>query len=442
MSHLDSVFRESKSCSQLTKEKCAVTKHILEMKYKGGVLVKKTLERQKENSKESSYAAMIKQRKFSTEFKKIATIGRGAFGEVRLVQEKGTGRVFAMKILKKSEMVKKNQVSHVRAERDILSLSQNNEWMVQLYCSFQDDEYLFLVMDYLPGGDMMTWLINKETFTEEETRFYIAELVLAVNSIHQLEYVHRDLKPDNILLDQYGHIKLSDFGLSKTFTEESEESKQILDDSMKSDMKKDSLKTKEKVVDWKKKRRKLLISTVGSNGYIAPEVLLKKGYGIECDWWSVGVIMFEMLCGYPPFYADDPQETCRKIVRWREFLDFPEDIKLSDNAIDLIKKLLCDAKDRFKDLSDIKNHPFFNGIDWKDIHKEQAPFIPNLKDEFDHSYFDKLGDDKNFEVNVSTEGKKHRNLFSNENHVFYGYTFNKPKEKKETKSLESIFETK
>jgi len=288
----------------------------------------------------------------------------------------------------------------------------------------------------------MTWLINKETFTEEETRFYIAELVLAVNSIHQLEYVHRDLKPDNILLDHNGHIKLSDFGLSKVFTDESEESKQILEESMKSDMKKDSLKTKEKASNWKKKGRKMLFSQVGSNGYIAPEVLLKKGYGIECDWWSVGIIMFEMIFGYPPFFADDPSQTCTKIVRWKDFLDFPDDIKLSENAVDLIKRLLCDSKDRIKDIAEIQNHPFFNGINWKSIHTEQAPFIPNLKDEVDHSYFDKFQEDKSFEISVSTDGKKHRNLFAHENHVFYGYTFNKPKEKKDSKTLDSIFDTK
>jgi serine/threonine kinase 38 len=439
MSNLDNVFN-NRAPSQLTREKVEVTKKILEKKYKGAALVKKAQDRIKEQPKETSYQTMIKQRRFNQEFTRVATIGRGAFGEVRLVREKQTQRIFAMKMLKKSEMLKKNQISHVRAERDILSLSQDNEWMVQLFCSFQDDTFLYLVMDYLPGGDMMTWLINKETFSEDEARFYIAELVLAVNSIHQLEYCHRDLKPDNILLGADGHIKLSDFGLSKTFTsDDSDETTQILNDSLKF-KKEDSIKAKDRASNWKKKGRKVLWSTVGSNGYIAPEVLLKKGYGIECDWWSVGVIMFEMLYGFPPFYAEDPTQTCHKIIRWKEFLEFPEDIKVSSEAIDLIKRLLTDPKERIKDVQEIKAHPFFKGIDWINIRHDQAPFLPNLRSDIDHSYFDQLEDSKEFDNSVTTDNKKHRNLFANENHVFYGYTFNAPKEKVVKQSLDSVFD--
>eukprot|EP01080_Neovahlkampfia_damariscottae_P007023 gene7023-11188_t len=435
------------SYSQLTVEKCAVTKQILESKYGNGVLANMAKERLSQQTvNETAYQTMIKQRRFVKEYTKIATIGRGAFGEVRLVQDK-KGKVSAMKILKKSEMLKKNQISHVRAERDILSMSQDNPWMVQLDCSFQDDDFLYLVMEYLPGGDMMTWLINKETFSEEETKFYIAELVLAVDSIHKLEYVHRDLKPDNILLGSDGHIKLSDFGLSKPFSneEEDEDTKILLKEASQNDsIKRDSsIRRKEKVAKWKKDGRVLLYSTVGSNGYIAPEVLLKKGYGIECDWWSVGVIMFEMICGYPPFYADDPVQTCHKIVRWKEFLEFPDEIDISKNAMDLIQKLLCDASDRIKNINDLKKHPFFEGIDWDDIQSTQSPFIPNLKDEFDHSYFDEFSEDQAFDTQITTHGKKHRNLFSNENHVFCGYTFNRnpnqPKKTKQNKQLQQIF---
>jgi serine/threonine kinase 38 len=308
--------------------------------------------------------------------------------------------------------------------------------MVDLICSFQDDDFLYLVMEYLPGGDMMRWLIDRDIFTEEEAKFYIAELILSVDSIHQLEYVHRDLKPDNILLSGDGHIKLSDFGLSKTFiVEESEtDSKALLMEATdnQSIKKNNQSNRRDKVSNWKKKARLTMYSTVGSSGYIAPEVLLKKGYGVECDWWSVGIIMFEMLFGYPPLNGEDAEQTCHKIIRWKEFLEFPEDIKVSEAAIDLMRKLLCDPQDRIKDINEMKQHPFFKGIEWEQIRQQQAPFLPDLKSDEDHSYFDAFPDDKSFESTVTSDGKKHRNLVANENHVFYGYTFNR-KEKKETK---------
>jgi len=152
------------------------------------------------------------------DFDTLSIIGRGAFGEVRVVRKKDNKKVYAMKIMKKNEMLKKNQVQHIRAERDVLALA-DNPWVVKLHFSFQDDKNLYLVMEYLPGGDLMTILMKYDILSEEQTRFYIAETALAIWSVHQLNYVHRDLKPDNILLDQEGHVKLSDFGLCKAFDE-------------------------------------------------------------------------------------------------------------------------------------------------------------------------------------------------------------------------------
>jgi serine/threonine kinase 38 len=150
------------------------------------------------------------------DFETLTIIGRGAFGEVRVCRKKDDKQVFAMKIMKKTEMLKKNQVQHIRAERDVLALA-DNPWVVKLQYSFQDDKNLYLVMEYLPGGDLMTILMKYDILTEEQTRFYIAETANAINSVHALNYVHRDLKPDNILLDRQGHVKLSDFGLCKAF---------------------------------------------------------------------------------------------------------------------------------------------------------------------------------------------------------------------------------
>ena len=148
------------------------------------------------------------------DFEPLSIIGRGAFGEVRICRVKHTGEVVAMKKMKKSEMVYKNQVAHVKAEREVL-VKAKNPWTVELKYSFQDELYLYLVMDFLPGGDLMTLLMRKDVLSEDESRFYIAETILAIETVHKVNYIHRDLKPDNILLDKHGHVKLTDFGLCK-----------------------------------------------------------------------------------------------------------------------------------------------------------------------------------------------------------------------------------
>jgi serine/threonine protein kinase len=144
----------------------------------------------------------------------LTIIGRGAFGEVRLCREKKSGNIYAMKKLKKSEMLRRGQVEHVRAERNLLA-EVASHCIVKLYYSFQDTEYLYLIMEYLPGGDIMTLLIREDTLSENMARFYMAQSVLAIESIHKHNYIHRDIKPDNLLLDKNGHMKLSDFGLCK-----------------------------------------------------------------------------------------------------------------------------------------------------------------------------------------------------------------------------------
>lgn len=162
--------------------------------------------------KETEFLRLKRSRIGKEDFDSLKVVGRGAFGEVRLVQKHDTGHVYAMKILRKEDMLEKEQVAHARAERDILAEAEN-PWVVKMYYSFQDGHYLYLVMEFLPGGDLMTMLMKKDTFTEDETQFYIAESVLAIDSIHQVGFIHRDIKPDNLLLDSKGHIKLADFGL-------------------------------------------------------------------------------------------------------------------------------------------------------------------------------------------------------------------------------------
>lgn len=162
--------------------------------------------------KETEFLRLKRSRLGVEDFEPLKVIGRGAFGEVRLVQKKDTGHVYAMKILRKADMLEKEQVAHVRAERDIL-VEADHQWVVKMYYSFQDPINLYLIMEFLPGGDMMTLLMKKDTLSEEFTQFYIAETALAIDSIHKLGFIHRDIKPDNLLLDAKGHLKLSDFGL-------------------------------------------------------------------------------------------------------------------------------------------------------------------------------------------------------------------------------------
>jgi len=164
--------------------------------------------------KESEFLREKRKKKTIREYDSIAIIGRGAFGEVRVCKEKKTDEVVAIKKMRKEDMYQKNQILHVRTEREILSNSKN-DWVVDLKASFQDDYYLYLVMEYLSGGDLMSLLMKKDIFTEDESRFYLAELILSVEALHKMNCIHRDLKPDNILIGEDGHIKLSDFGLSK-----------------------------------------------------------------------------------------------------------------------------------------------------------------------------------------------------------------------------------
>eukprot|EP00163_Fabomonas_tropica_P030497 TRINITY_DN6908_c0_g1_i9.p1 TRINITY_DN6908_c0_g1~~TRINITY_DN6908_c0_g1_i9.p1 ORF type:complete len:342 (+),score=64.54 TRINITY_DN6908_c0_g1_i9:139-1164(+) len=335
-----------------------------------------------------------------------------------------------MKKLKKSEMLRKDQVNHVRAERDVMAAA-DNPWVVKLHYSFQDPVYLYLIMEYLAGGDLMTVFMRLDTLEEPVGKFFCAELALAIHSVHALGFIHRDLKPDNILITHDGHIKLTDFGLctqfaeGETFTGMDKPKPNWMDSVTK-------MSTAEKFSTWKKKRQKI-VSTVGTPDYIAPEVFWKTGYGKECDWWSMGVIMFEMLIGYPPFYAEDSTETCHKIVRWRETLVIPDDVKLTPEARDLIEKLLCDRADRL-DFAGIKAHPWFAGIDWDRIHLSTSPLIPTVNSETDTQNFDEFEEVPEVQ---GTIGRKQK-LPPKDMH-FYGYTFKRFEKKENKRALPAGF---
>jgi len=376
------------------------------------------------DNKERELMRLRRRRLTVNSFQSLAIIGRGAFGEVHLVKMKGTSNVFAMKKLQKIKMIEKDQVAHVQAEKQALadneSYYSDNPWVTRLYYSFQDAAYLYLIMEFVPGGDMMTHLIKYDTFTEDQTRFYIAETILAIESIHRLNYIHRDIKPDNLLVDVHGHLKLSDFGLCTGLqTTRHNDLQQTLKDQSSELTTQDKhslrLTRSERFGTWKGKRRTKAYSTVGTPDYIAPEVFLKEGYTELCDWWSVGVIMFEMLIGYPPFCSDTPQETYRKIINWKHTLKFPDDCTISAEARDLIEKLCCDAKDRLGKggAEEIRRHNFFKGFDWNHIREMKPPIVPELSSNTDTRYFDKFNPEpENLEIQQASPGK-----------MWYGFTF-------------------
>ncbi|KAI6177258.1 hypothetical protein M3Y97_00887400 [Aphelenchoides bicaudatus] len=361
-------------------------------------------------AKETDYLRLRRTRFSVTDFRSLKVIGRGAFGEVRLVQKEDTGHIYAMKILKKTEMLEKEQTAHVRAERDILS-EADCEWVVIMYFSFQDEINLYLVMEFLPGGDVMTLLIKRDTLTEEETLFYISETAPCHSGYPQYEFhpsvnylfailtnhLHsRDIKPDNLLLDAKGHIKLSDFGLCTGLKRiHRTEMYKNWPSQLPSDFFAKPFESKRKAETWKKNRRAYAYSTVGTPDYIAPELFQPNGYTKTCDWWSLGVIMYEMLIGYPPFCSETPQETYRKVCNWKQTLIFPPEIPISIGAKATIKRFCCEAEKRLghdTGLAEIRSSPFFKRTDWEHIRELPAPIRPEVRGIADTSNFDDFGD--------------------------------------------------
>lgn len=286
-------------------------------------------------------------------FQILKTLGTGSFGRVMLVQFKENKNYYAMKILDKQKVVKLKQVDHTLNEKRILD-AVNFPFLVSLQYHFKDNHNLYIVQEFVQGGEMFCHLRRLRRFTESHAKFYAAQVVLSLEYLHSLDIVFRDLKPENLLIDHHGYIKVTDFGFAKRIQSRT----------------------------W---------TLCGTPEYLAPEVILSKGYGKSVDWWSLGVLIYEMVSGYPPFYADQPIQIYEKIVSGK--VKYPP--QLSDKVKDLLKNLLqVDLTKRYGNLkngaNDVKHHSWFSETDWLAIFekKEKAPLIPKISSKGDTRHFE------------------------------------------------------
>uniref|UniRef100_A0A7S1C5L5 Non-specific serine/threonine protein kinase n=1 Tax=Bicosoecida sp. CB-2014 TaxID=1486930 RepID=A0A7S1C5L5_9STRA len=308
-------------------------------------------------SRERSVARLRDGKLTVEDFEMLKVLGKGSFGKVFLVRLVPTGEIFAMKVLKKSEVRRRRQIEHTKTERRIMG-GVENPFIVTLRYAFQTSDRLYMVTDYCRGGELFFHLKKFRTFPENMVQFFAAELVAALSALHELDIVYRDLKPENVLLDETGHVRVTDFGLSK-----------------------DEVDTEHSATTF-----------CGTPEYLAPEMLLNRksraGYGKAVDWWSLGTLVYEMLTGWPPFYDKNLRKMCEKILKAE--LRWPDKVTVSPEARDLVSQLLVRDPARRIDGEGVHKHPFFAGIDWDALNRKEieAPFVPRVESETDIGNFD------------------------------------------------------
>ena len=320
------------------------------------------------------------------DFENLKLLGTGSFGRVLLVRFLSNNNLYAMKVLNKNQIKLKHQEEHTKTERDLM-VKINNPFVVNIKFAFQDNSKLYIVSDFMQGGDMFYHLHTDKKFDENRSRFYAIELILGLEFLHKNNMIYRDLKPENILMDSEGHLKISDFGLSKILENPDEKA----------------------------------YTLCGTPQYLAPEILKNKGYDKSVDWWSLGCFIYEMLTGFLPFYIPKGNRINPKV--FEEPLRFPPGVK--PDAMSLIYQLLTvNPKKRLgygeEDAQKIKEHKFFEGVDWdKYWNKEiEPPFIPSFDDEMDLKYFDKMFTDEPVDSNRPTVYSRPR-----EHSVYKGFTY-------------------
>uniref|UniRef100_A0A6B2L619 non-specific serine/threonine protein kinase n=1 Tax=Arcella intermedia TaxID=1963864 RepID=A0A6B2L619_9EUKA len=333
--------------------------------------------------KETQMLRMRRTRMTTRDFMLLAVLGRGGFGEVYLARKCDTAEILALKKMPKKHFLQHNDLSKLKRERDVM-MQNNSPWLINLKYSFQSETHIYLAMEFIPGGDMKNLLDHVGCFSEEHVRFYCAEMLLAVEALHKLGYIHRDLKPDNFLVDRTGHLKLIDFGLSKdglvqkysnTFTLK-------INNSMKINT--GSIGTNTKGNRTRNRNRKTY-SVVGSPEYMAIEILEEVGYNHTVDYWSLGIILYELFWGVTPFGGDSVDETFQKLTCWKEYVVPPEPLEdeeeeISAEAWDIIQRMVCEPEKRLGGggVEEIKKHPFFDGFDWDHVCEMEPPFVPEV----------------------------------------------------------------
>ncbi|XP_071970035.1 microtubule-associated serine/threonine-protein kinase 3 isoform X4 [Engystomops pustulosus] len=305
-----------------------------------------------------------------SDFETIKLISNGAYGAVYLVRHKETRQRFAMKKINKQNLILRNQIQQVFVERDILTFAEN-PFVVSMFCSFETRRHLCMVMEYVEGGDCATLLKNMGPLPVDMSRMYFAETVLALEYLHNYGIVHRDLKPDNLLITSLGHIKLTDFGLSKIGL------MNMTTNLYEGHIEKDTREFLDKQV-------------CGTPEYIAPEVILRQGYGKPVDWWAMGIILYEFLVGCVPFFGDTPEELFGQVIS--DDIVWPGgEESLPADSQDLITRLL--RQNPLERLGtggaqEVKQHVFFRSLDWNGLLRQKAEFVPQLEADDDTSYFD------------------------------------------------------
>jgi len=324
------------------------------------------------------------------DFELLKVLGRGSFGKVMQVKKKSNGKIYAMKILKKRAIVARNQVEHTKAERKILQALQH-PFLMTLRYAFQSKEKLYFVLDYFQGGELFFHLKNKRRFSEEVARLYVGEIALALGHLHSLAVIYRDLKPENILLDDVGHVCLTDFGLSK-------------------DIEKDDKAH----------------TFCGTPEYLAPEIVTGAGHDKAVDWWSLGILLYELTVGIPPFYSQNVNEMYNKIqhgvLRFPPFLTEPcKNLIVALLNRDPTKRL--GSKD---DVNDIKSHLFFKDIVWEKMLRKEIdpPYKPKVKANDDTSNFDESFTKEPVVDSVVTQSKLSETVGNDPSDAFTGFTYN------------------
>ncbi|XP_045712058.1 cAMP-dependent protein kinase catalytic subunit PRKX isoform X2 [Phyllostomus hastatus] len=328
------------------------------------------------------------------DFDTLATVGTGTFGRVQLVQLKTAKRFFALKVMSIPEVIRLKQEQHVHNEKSVLK-EVNHPFLVKLFWTYHDERFLYMLMEFVPGGELFSYLRHRGRFSNSAGLFYAAEIVCALEYLHAKEIVYRDLKPENILLDKDGHVKLTDFGFAKKLVDKNQAPGPKKRDKEKPWGEKLPSVTAGAHPDQDQNSPPRTWTLCGTPEYLAPEVIQSKGHGRAVDWWALGILIFEMLSGFPPFFDDNPFGIYQKILAGR--IDFPR--HLDFNVKDLIRKLL--VVDRTKRLGnmkngadDVKRHRWFRTLDWDAVpqRKLKPPIQPKVCGEGDTSNFEPYPD--------------------------------------------------